>query len=82
MVRGVTGRPKGLFLRSKKVNGKSSIETIGLHDRNTYNRKITLIKVTHKQATVPMGTAHFPRLKGPGTKDFRPIVIRQKIGML
>lgn len=48
---------------------------IGKHNR-------TMIKATHAQAMLPIGTHHFPRENGPGTSLFLPEVMRRKMGVL
>ena len=45
------------------------------------NNSSTTMKATHATATVPIGTAQRPRLKGPGENLLRPEVMRMKMGV-
>lgn len=43
--------------------------------------KITQMNKTQAVAIVPIGVAHLPRLKGPGTNCFFPEVMRKAMGI-
>ena len=46
----------------------------------TGRQKSTVTSATQATATQPTARPYLPRLNGPGTKDFRAVVTRKKMG--